>query len=389
MYLSSSLPKIVIMAEELDCVGGVQKFIDQLGRGLSQRGYLIELVGLQESDAKVYYDRTSIHGVTYLKPAMGKIREAISSSTATESEKIAAGRESADRTAAGHSLLSSYVDSLESSTIIIATQVGPLSALYSLGIQGPGLPKVIAQYHGSYEYATQQHYFESLLRLFPMVSQSLFLTASDLNSFWQAGISNSRVMPNFYTRPPGANPHAVEREKTVVSLSRYAPEKSLHKLVEAWAVVCGAYPDWRLCLYGGGPEESRIRTLIEELGISGSVSLEGSVPDSAPVLQTASIHAMTSRQEGFPMSLIEASAMKVPSVAFSAGPSTAKLIDHGKSGFIVDSPSTTEFADSLAALMSDDDLRTSFGDQAFNLSKQFQAHAVLDSWEELFQSIST
>lgn len=193
-------------------------------------------------------------------------------------------------------------------------------------------------------------------------------------------------MPNpLHVEPRVVSPRT---EKVVVRLGRLAFEKGQDMLLEAWAQVAPRHPDWRLRLYGSGPEEAALRRRAEELDLNGSVEFAGATADIETALTGASVFALSSREEGFPMSIMEAMAYGLPTVAFDCAPGVRELLTDGHDGLVVTPGNTMEFADALDKLMSDAGLRDALGDAARASVRRYAPDAVIDRWERQFALVS-
>jgi glycosyltransferase involved in cell wall biosynthesis len=103
--------------------------------------------------------------------------------------------------------------------------------------------------------------------------------------------------------------------KAVGVLGRLAWQKGQDWLLRAAADLCGAGLDLQLVLVGTGPDESRLRRLAEELGISGRVAWQGYVRQASRLLRAFDAVVVPSHYEGLSYSLLEALAAGVPLVA--------------------------------------------------------------------------
>lgn len=383
--------KVVFVAEDIDCVGGVQKFIDVLARSLTRRGYEVSLLGRYEGLEKAGFDRTGINVDTVFSPPIKPHLDILASSHSSAEAKVEAKAQIKQIETRGRAKLTALIRTWGPDTTLIVVQVGVLAELVACGLnlETESRPKVIAQYHGTFEYAKKQRYFPILKSLYPKADISLFLTAEDVQRFEKEGLSNARLMVNGVERAPAGGMKKNYNSKTVVSLGRYAEEKSLDEMIRAWAILAPRFPDWTLELYGSGPMEQSLSNQIRAAGLSRSVKLCGLASDVPSVLRSASVNVMTSHKEGFPVSLLEASVWGVPSVAFDAGPSTSEIIRDGESGYVVDDYSVEDFAFQLGHLMTDQALRRQFGIRAYELSARYDSERILDQWETLFKEIGS
>jgi len=117
-------------------------------------------------------------------------------------------------------------------------------------------------------------------------------------------------------------PKLIKIDFRLLFLGRLHPKKGLDLLLPAWARLSKACPDWHLVV--AGPDELNyanvIRRLAVSLGIQDRVLFTGQVTGRAKrdLLYSADLFVLPSYSEGFPMSLLEALACKVPVVATRA-----------------------------------------------------------------------
>ena len=103
--------------------------------------------------------------------------------------------------------------------------------------------------------------------------------------------------------------------------------------------------------------------------------------------QTASIYALSSRFEGFPMVLLEATSMSLPIVAFNCKTGPDEIIKEGENGFLITPNDINGFAEKLLLLMQNETLRQKFGKRSFELSQKFNIQEIGNSWQVLIEKI--
>ena len=136
-------------------------------------------------------------------------------------------------------------------------------------------------------------------------------------------------------------------EPIVMFAGRHIPEKRVPALVPAIAAVRGQGTDVRAVIFGNGPEWTHVRSLVEEMGLDGVVSLPGFV-DAREVdrtLRVAGCMVLPSSREGYGMIVAEAAAVGTPSVVVRGDDNAAtELIEEGVNGFIAPSASPEDLA---------------------------------------------
>jgi len=106
----------------------------------------------------------------------------------------------------------------------------------------------------------------------------------------------------------------------VGTISRLSPEKGIINLVSAFHKIIQNKKNLRLIIIGGYPEEHKsyyleIKQLIEEKGLSEHVCILGYRRDALKVLKCLDIYISASLTEGLPISILEALASKIPTIA--------------------------------------------------------------------------
>jgi glycosyltransferase involved in cell wall biosynthesis len=109
--------------------------------------------------------------------------------------------------------------------------------------------------------------------------------------------------------------------------------------VEAFAQVHRNHPDSRLIIVGDGPLRPDIETLVEQLGLAGSVRLTGLQPNPWSIMARCQAFALSSDYEGQPMVILEARTLGLPvvstafgSVRSALGPDEGLIVDRTVAG---------------------------------------------------------
>jgi glycosyltransferase involved in cell wall biosynthesis len=145
----------------------------------------------------------------------------------------------------------------------------------------------------------------------------------------------------------------VPAEPVVVFAGRHIPEKRVPALVRALPLARKRIPELRARIFGDGPERARVRQLVAELGLDGSVEapgfVEAEVVDAA--LQTALCLVLPSRREGYGLVVVEAAAVGTPSVVVRDPDNAAvELVDEGQNGVIAASADPADLAEAIVCV---------------------------------------
>ncbi|WP_164775105.1 glycosyltransferase family 4 protein [Nocardioides pantholopis] len=214
------------------------------------------------------------------------------------------------------------------------------------------------------------------------------LTTADLDR-WRAELGPT---PARLAVIPNATPFAVTEPApltapVIISAGRLATQKAFDRLVEAFAPVAAAHPDWELHIYGSGPERPVIERRIAELGLVGRARLMGFTDDMEGRLREASAYAMSSRYEGLPMVLLEAMSTGLPPVSLDCPEGPRQLIVDGVNGLLVGREDIAGLSRALLRVVEDPALRRRLGAEAMETARGYGLAAVVDQWEALFDDL--
>jgi glycosyltransferase involved in cell wall biosynthesis len=169
----------------------------------------------------------------------------------------------------------------------------------------------------------------------------------------------------------------------------FHPYYSVDVVVRAFAKVLKAFPGARLDLVGGGPEETKIRNLVKELGISG-VNFCGvaAYHDIARFYDQADIFINASCLDNMPVSVIEAFASGTPVVS-TAPESMPYLVDHERTGLLSAIGDEHALAANVVRLMRDPELAQRLTSNAREESCHYSWPSVREQWIQVYRSLSS
>jgi glycosyltransferase involved in cell wall biosynthesis len=150
-----------------------------------------------------------------------------------------------------------------------------------------------------------------------------------------------------YTKESLGIHESMLNKPVIVSLGRLVEAKGFSPLIRAMKNV-----DASLVIGGEGPDRSIFEALIKAENLENKVTLLGWRDDRMELLNNADIMAFPTRKEGFGTVMIEAWSASVPVVATKAeGPSA--LIEHEKTGLLVDIDNEVAMAEAINRLMAE------------------------------------
>ena len=271
-----------------------------------------------------------------------------------------------------------FVETLGSRDVVVFTNLLPKMILDESGYRrSESSPIFIGQHHSSFHGEGSSWERGPKMRHFDDVDLFLALTEEDADLFQSVVEAPCSSVPNI-APPMEHGRHSPGH--TVVALARYEREKRLDLMIEAFsAATTREHRDWQLHLYGEGSLRRQLEEQIERLKIDDRVHLMGRTDKVEEVMRTAALHLMTSEFEGFPMSVLEASAMGVPTIAFDSSPGIRALVSD-TSGVRVAAGDLAAFSVELERLMADDERRGRLGSAALDVAATYSGDRIVDRW---------
>lgn len=168
------------------------------------------------------------------------------------------------------------------------------------------------------------------------------------------------------------------------ALGRLVSIKNIALLLRAFAGARRGDAAVRLVIAGDGPERTTLQRLSEELGVAESVRFVGWRQDLQRVYAGLDVVALSSRNEGTPVALIEAMAAGRPVVATAVG-GVPDLLAEGAAGLLVPPDDPARFAEAMLLLASSPDERLRLGGAGRDLARQYRADRLVAGICRIFE----
>lgn len=217
---------------------------------------------------------------------------------------------------------------------------------------------------------------------------------TEKSATWIRDNTNARrvpVIPNAVTWPMPSQSPIIEPGrvvlnglKTLLAVGRLEHQKGFDILIEAFLKLESRHSQWVLVILGEGPERPALESLVRVSGLVGRVLLPGRVGNVCDWYSAASLFVMSSRFEGFPMTLAEAMAHGLPAVSFDCETGPSEIIRQDVDGLLVTAEDTGGLTEALDRLMGDEGPRNRYASRAIEARERFSMEKIATSWEELF-----
>lgn len=212
--------------------------------------------------------------------------------------------------------------------------------------------------------------------LYPLAKKIIFQTKAAQDCFPAHIRKKSVIIPN----PVKVQVYAAEkRSKKIVCAGRLTREKNHKMLIRAFARLRAEQPDYKLYIYGEGPERANLEAQIKALGLEGNAFLPGIVSNLHEQIADAEIFVLSSYHEGMSNALVEAMMMGLPCI--STGYDGAdELIRHGRNGFLVRPDDDEQLSRLLNILIKDKEKALHMGRQGQMSVEHMRTENCLPVW---------
>lgn len=250
-----------------------------------------------------------------------------------------------------------------------------------LAARGLGFPVVVSERNNPKLQAFGRAWEWLRRTTYPHAFGLVTMTRGAMATFPAEMRRRSWVIPNQIVLPHDLAPRRDGR--TLAAVGRLVPQKGFDLLLPAFARVAAAHPDWKLVIWGEGPERGRLEALRAELGLEGRVEMPGVTGRAGAWIETTDVFVLSSRYEGWGIVLLEAMAAGLPVVSFDCDFGPADMITDGTDGLLVPNGDIEALAAALSRTLGDAELRQRLGAAAAASARRFEGGRVMALWDEV------
>lgn len=175
--------------------------------------------------------------------------------------------------------------------------------------------------------------------------------------------------------------------KKIVSVGRLTYQKNFETAVEVAEDVLLRHPDWEWDVFGQGEELDKLVVMTKEKGIDKQMHFKGQVSDLYDRYSDYAIMVMTSRYEGFAMTLLEGMGNGIPLVSFDIPTGPSEIITDNKNGFLIEAFDKQTMAKKINRMIEEKILREKMSLENKNLMSMFDEEVIIKEWIEVLVKI--
>lgn len=178
------------------------------------------------------------------------------------------------------------------------------------------------------------------------------------------------------------------KSKRIISVGRLTYQKNFEAAVDVAESVLSKHPEWEWDIYGQGEEFDTLNALIREKGINRKMHFLGQVSNIYEKYSKYAFMVMTSRYEGFPMTLLEGIGNGLPLVSFDIPTGPDEIIEDGVNGFLIPAFDLQAMKQKVNIMMDDANLRNKLSQGSINKINMFAEEEIVQKWKDILIGIS-
>jgi glycosyltransferase involved in cell wall biosynthesis len=176
-------------------------------------------------------------------------------------------------------------------------------------------------------------------------------------------------------------------DKLIGTVARLHKDKDIKILIKAFALVLKSRSQIKLLIIGDGPEKMKLTGLAEALGIKDRIIFTGFQQDILPLMALLDIFCLTSKEEGFPQSLVESMSLGKPVVVSKVG-GVLELIEDGINGILVPPGNPEILSESILYILKNPQKAREIGNAArITIKHGFLLDHTLEKMEDIYEEV--
>lgn len=183
-------------------------------------------------------------------------------------------------------------------------------------------------------------------------------------------------------------PHTEEREKNIVAVGRFNPQKNYKLLLDAFDEFSALHPDYKLEIYGDGGGRKSIENYIDKLGLADKIELCGFCKNVHERIIDAGMYVMSSDYEGLSNAMLEALAIGLPVISTDHPPGGARAyITSYQNGILTPVGDIKAMANAMCYMADNPAKAQRMGLNASLIRDELSSDNICKKWKETFDEI--
>lgn len=179
----------------------------------------------------------------------------------------------------------------------------------------------------------------------------------------------------------------IREKKVILAVGRLAEQKGFDLLLTAWAAIDQKIRSSALLrIVGEGERKPELMALAAELNIADEIEFYGKSSDIERLYREAYAYVLSSRYEGFVLTLTEAMASGLPVISFDC-PCGPKELLVDEAGILVPFADISALSQEISGLLTDEVRRNNIAHRCLERSRDFSGDAIMKEWEIVIEGL--
>jgi len=204
-----------------------------------------------------------------------------------------------------------------------------------------------------------------------------------------------KVIPNFIDIEKYSKKHllferniiAQDKEKIIVHISNFRPLKRIIDVIKIFEKISQKINS-KLIMVGDGPDKKKAKDFLRKNNLKNKVIFLGKTNEIDEILCSSDLFLLPSEKESFGLAALEAMALKVPVISSNVG-GLKELNINGNSGYTSDVGDIDSMSNNAIEILSNEKLKNTFKNQAFENAKKYDIKKVIPLYEETYSEALT
>lgn len=232
------------------------------------------------------------------------------------------------------------------------------------------------------EYPPSSPYCRMKRRYYPRAQAAVFQTPQARDYYTFLPETKKYLIPNFIDGAKYPPRYTGQRRHVIVNFCRLQPVKNLPLLFDAFALLHGDAPDYRLEIYGEGAIRASLEQKIREMGMTQWITIHDFDLQIHEKIRDVAMFVSSSDREGISNSMLEAMAIGLPTVCTDCPAGGARMtIRDGENGLLVPVGDCRALYLAMKRLLEEEGLSERLSQNSVHIREELTLDRICGLWE--------
>lgn len=232
------------------------------------------------------------------------------------------------------------------------------------------------------------HYIKAL----KSIDKLVFFTETQLSDFRKDSNYDGDLLTTVSHAAPALKdlpaPNLIDKDPNkIVIVSRLDKDKRIDDAIKAFKIALDKNPNICLDIFGNGPEEAELKSLVHDLGLDSNINFRGFTNDPLSAFTSATVSLMTSKYEGFGLVITESMACGTPVISYDVKYGPHELIQDGFNGCLVQNGEIDSLAQAIITCTTDPQMMVKLKSNALNTAAKYSVENWANNWTSLYGEV--